>query len=50
MLTTFYGHRKKGIAKQLINYVEDESLTNGDGNRNEGIVLRFGIKCALTIE
>ncbi len=22
MLTTFYGHRKKGIAKQLINYVE----------------------------
>jgi GNAT superfamily N-acetyltransferase len=22
MLTTFYSHRKKGIAKQLINYVE----------------------------
>ena len=32
MLTTFYGHRKKGIAKQLINYVET-FLKNNNVNK-----------------
>lgn len=47
LFSNFYIHITVGYQKS---FTTDESITNGGGYRNEGLVPHFGIKYALTAE